>query len=228
MKISKLLEIATSKHKDFNQIYEAVKDTDTWEEIELGFEEKEKIRKAVKLVDEQTYELMVPPLKRLKSEAKRYTSMLHIENANKCNFDEPFSSLYFKISSKINSFAWFQLYYEYVSKEGPWGLGMAISITELNNMNQHQRKNLEKKLQEIIGNNWGTTEEWINSYKIMEILEEDIKEELEGDGGLRLKKPIALLAGDKISKIHECVVEIGHSSFIQIIPKLKEFWKNNF
>jgi hypothetical protein len=228
MQISKLLEIATSKYDDFIQIYEAVKEEDDWEKVKLDDPaEKDKIRKAVELVDEQTYELMVPPLSRLKSEAQRVK--LHHENKKNCSFDNNCSLLYTKVSStKKTSNAWFCLYYEYITKDGPWGLGMDISITELNNINSlsSKRKNLEKELQKIVGKDWATTEEMLSYWKQIGISEEVVKEEIEDGGYLRFKQPLELLAGEEIHKIHERIIEVGHRSFIQKIPELKKFWQN--
>lgn len=226
MQISELLEIATANYDDFYQIYEAVKDEDGWEKIKLDSSEKDKIQQAVELVDKQTYELMVPPLSRLKSEAPKVE--LHHENKKNCDFDNGYSLLYTKVSStKIKSNAWFGLYYEYVSKEGPWGLGMSISITELDNMDPISpiRRNLEMELQKIIGEGWATTEEMRSYWKQIRISEEDIEEEIE-EGGIRFNAPIELLAGGEISKIHDLILEVGRRSFIQKIPELKKFWKN--
>lgn len=226
MQISKLLEIATVNYDDFYQIYEAVKDEDGWEKIKLDSSEKDKIQQAVELVDKQTYELMVPPLSRLKSESSKVE--LHHENKKNCDFDNRYSLLYTKVSStNIKSNAWFGLYYEYVSKEGPWGLGMSISITELGNMDPISpiRKNLEIELQKIIGEGWATTEEMCSYWKQIGISEEDIEEEIE-EGGIRFNAPIELQTGGEISKIHDLVLEVGRRSFIQKIPELKKFWKN--
>lgn len=226
MQISKLLEIATANYDDFYQIYEAVKDEDGWEKIKLDSSEKDKIQKAVELVDEQTYELMVRPLSRLKSEVQRVK--IYHENKKNCDFDNNYSSLYTKVSStKIKSNAWFSLCYESVSNKGPWGLGMAISITELKSMDPISpiRKNLEIELQKIIGEGWATTEEMCLYWKQIGISEEDIEEEIE-DGGIRFKSPIELRAGDDMSKIHDLILEVGRRSFIKKIPELKKFWKD--
>lgn len=203
-----------------------MKDKDGWEKIKLDSSEKDKIRQAVELVDKQTYELMVPPLSRLKSEATKVE--LHHKNKNNCDFDNCHSLLYTKVSStKIKSYAWFGLYYEYVSKEGPWGLGMSISITELDHMDPISpiRRNLEMELQKIIGEGWATTEEMRSYWKQISISEEDIEEEIE-DGGILFNAPIELRAGGEISKIHDLILEVGRRSFIQKIPELKKFWKN--
>jgi len=227
MQVSKLLEIATANNEDFSQIYEAVKDEDVWEKIKLDSSEKDKIQKAVELVDKQTYELMVPTLSRLKSEAQK-VKLIH-ENKNKCDFDNQWSCLYTKVSStKIPRYAWFSLYYEYVSKEGPWGLGMYISLTELNKMDPFslQRGDLEKTLKNIVGGDWNTTAEMRSYWKQIGISEEIIDEEIEDGGCLRFKQPLALLAGDEIAKIHERILEVGRRAFIQKIPELKKFWQN--
>jgi hypothetical protein len=229
MRISKLLEIATSKADDFNQIYEAVKDEDVWEKIKLkDFAEKEKIVQAVALVDEQTYELMVPPLKELKSISKHKLSH---ENLRKCDFNNPYSLISSEIApKKYKSWTWFGVYYEYLSKEGPLGLGAYVSMTNLYNINQltDERKNSEKKLKNIIGEEWATTEEMQTYWKNIGIEDDEIKDYIEEGGMLRLKYPLELRAGEEISDIHKRIIEIGKLSFIQKIPELKAFWKTNF
>jgi hypothetical protein len=228
MQISKLLEIATANYDEFIQIYEAVKEEDVWEKVMLDDPtEKDKIRKAVEIVDEQTYELMVPPLSLLKSKAQRV--VLHHENKKTCSFDNNYSSLSTKVSStKKTSHAWFSLYYEWLTKDGPWGLGMCISITELDKIYtlSPQRRKLEKELQKIIGKDWATTEEWVQYLKQIGISDENINDEIEEGGSIRYKKPVELLAGNEISKIHERIIEVGLSSFIQNIPEFKKFWKD--
>jgi hypothetical protein len=145
MRISKLLEIATANYDDFNQIYEAVKDEDGWEKIKLDSSEKDKIQQAVELVDKQTYELMVPPLKELKRRGNKYK--FYHEQQKNCNFGNAYSALNTKTKKSSNKWLWFSLYYEYLSKEGPWGLEMWISITELSNMEPSpKRHSLEKNL----------------------------------------------------------------------------------
>ncbi|HQB28409.1 MAG TPA: hypothetical protein PLO29_05615 [Paludibacter sp.] len=230
MQISKLLEIATAKYEDFYQIYEAKKDEDAWKDIQIEHTEKEKIVKAVELVDEQTYELMVPPLKRLKSISNKYKPS-H-ENQKNCDFENPYSILNMKISSpKMKSYAWFGVYYEYLSKGRPWGLGAFMSITGLSDMTSlsDKRKDLENQLQqEISGSEWATTEEMRIHWENIGISKDEIQEEIEEGGMLRLKQPLELTAGKKISEINERIFEIGKRSFIQKIPELKAFWKNNF
>lgn len=230
MRISKLLEIATSKADDFNQIYEAVKDEDVWEKIILkDFAEKEKIEKVVTLVDEQTYELMVPPLKELKSTSK--INKWHQDNEKKCDFNNKFSIIWTEITlKKYKSWTGFGVYYEYLSAEGPWGLGAYVTMENIYNIKQltDERKNSEKKLKNIIGEEWATTEEMQTYWKNIGIEDDEIKDYIEEGGMLRLKYPLELRAGEEISDIHKRIIEIGKLSFIQKIPELKAFWKTNF
>ena len=225
MQISKLLEISTTKYEDFYDIYEAVKNKNTWGKIRLNSSEKDKIEKVVRLVDEQTRDLMVTPLKTLKYESNRYT--FHLENQYNCNYDYGYS--YSCLSVKLSSppkkrYAWICLYYEYLPTLA-WGLGISISITELSKMRSlsQARKGLEKQIQKIIGKGWATTGETISYWKQIGLSEDDINEEIEEGGVIRFKKPIELTAGTKISEIHERIIKIVRSSFIQKIPELKKF-----
>jgi hypothetical protein len=224
MQISKLLEIATANYDDLVEIYETVKDEDSWEKIELDdSSEKDNLEKVVELVDNQTYELMVPPLKELKRGGNKYK--FNHEQQKNCNFGNAYSALNTKMKKSSNKWLWFSLYYEYLSKEGPWGLGMYISITELYEMAPSDaRFALEKKLKKIVCNECYTTEELRSYLEKMKIPEEDIQEAISG-GGVYFK-PIELRAGTEISKIKERIVEIGDRCFIQKIPELKKFWQN--
>lgn len=118
MQISKLLEIATANYDDFVEIYETVKDEDSWEKIELDdSSEKDNLEKVVELVDNQTYELMIPPLKELKRRGNKYE--FYHDNKINCNFGNACSTLSTRTKKSSNKWLWFGLYYEYLSKEGP-------------------------------------------------------------------------------------------------------------
>lgn len=228
-KISRLLEIATSKNDDFCEIYDAVKDKNAWDKIKLDSSEKDKIQKAVKLIDDQTYELMVPPLKNLKDEFSLRFKVYH-GNQRGCNFGEAWSELSVKVSptKNIKSYAWFQIYYEWVSKEGPWGLGMAITISELYGLKalSPERIDLERSLQKVIGKDWATTEEMSSYWNRIPISKEDYREEISEGGWVRFKQPLELKAGGEISQIHERILDVGQRSFAQKIPELKKFWRD--
>jgi len=228
MTISKALMLATQNGEKYSEIYSAVSDKKTFQDLSLNENEKENLIILTDFVDEQLREIILKPLHDLKKNNKRF----HITNKKDCrwdhliNWEKTVPCIYMKMKGTTSSFFFYIMLCQLIKKD-IYDIGLCIAFSELEKIKiWDDRKVIEEEICNILGPEWITSNRDYFTRRKSTASEDDLKNDFKTIGGyVTYNTPIVLDQNDEIKDIQNKIVEVGKTHFIKNIKEIQKYWQ---